>query len=96
MCLIRCASNRRIAMSLFIAGDLTVAPDLSGMVEFLIKRHEKPIIFVAGNHEFYQDKDKWLLNDRLHSMETDRQNIKAVETFSLDWPNRFIALIKIR
>lgn len=77
---------------IIIAGDLTIAPDVAGMVEFLIRRYEKPIIFVPGNHEFYQDKDRWLPIDRLRSMESDRRKIKAIETLSLDWPSRFYCL----
>lgn len=75
---------------IIIAGDLTIAPDLPCMVEFLIRRHEKPIIYVAGNHEFYQDK--WLLSDRYRSMESDRRIIKAIETLSVNWPSRFYCL----
>ncbi|ABS13427.1 metallophosphoesterase [Brucella anthropi] len=47
---------------IMIAGDLNAAPDLHITLEFLIRRYEKPIIYVPGNHEFYQNK--WIMNDR--------------------------------
>ncbi|MFD2651107.1 metallophosphoesterase [Brucella rhizosphaerae] len=77
---------------ILIAGDLNSTPELAETLEFLIRRYEKPIVYVPGNHEYYQDIDRWLLSDRLRSMETDRQIIKAVETLSLDWLNRFYCL----
>ncbi|WP_010658456.1 metallophosphoesterase [Brucella anthropi] len=45
---------------------------------------------MAGNHEFYQNK--WLISDRDRSLEKDRQIIKAIETVSLQWPQRFYCL----
>ncbi len=75
---------------IIIAGDLNAAPDLHITLEFLIRRFEKPIIYVPGNHEFYQNK--WLINDRERSLESDRQTIKAIETLSLQWPQRFYCL----
>ncbi|MBB4096118.1 metallophosphoesterase [Ochrobactrum pecoris] len=75
---------------IMIAGDLTAAPDLPITVEFLIRRYEKPIIYVPGNHEFYQNK--WLIGDRDRSLESDRQTIKAIEALSLQWPQRFYCL----
>lgn len=75
---------------IIIAGDLNAAPDLHITLEFLIRRFEKPIVYVPGNHEFYQNK--WLINDRERSLESDRQTIKAIETLSLQWPQRFYCL----
>ncbi|WP_235909068.1 MULTISPECIES: metallophosphoesterase [Brucella] len=75
---------------IIIAGDLNAAPDLHITLEFLIRRFEKPIIYVPGNHEFYQNK--WLMNDRERSLESDRQTIKAIEALSQDWPQRFYCL----
>lgn len=77
---------------IMIAGDLNAAPDLHISLEFLIRRYEKPIIYVPGNHEFYQNK--WFIGDRDRSLESDRQTIKAIETLSLQWPQRFYCLDK--
>lgn len=77
---------------IMIAGDLNAAPDLQVTLEFLIRRYEKPILYVPGNHEFYQNK--WLIGDRDRSLESDRQTIKAIETLSLQWPQRFYCLDK--
>src|SRR5690606_34510270 len=59
-------------------------------LEFLIGRYEKPVIFVPGNHEFYHDR--WQVGDQHRSLERDRSTIKAIETTSLDWPQRFYCL----
>ena len=75
---------------IMIAGDLNAAPDLHLTLEFLIRRYEKPIIYVPGNHEFYQNK--WMMNDRDRSLESDRQTIKAIEALSLQWPQQFYCL----
>ncbi|MDH7790190.1 metallophosphoesterase [Ochrobactrum sp. AN78] len=75
---------------IIIAGDLNAAPDVYITLEFLIRHYEKPIIYVPGNHEFYQNK--WLIGDRDRSLESDRQTIKAIETLSLQWPQRFYCL----
>ncbi|KAB2662419.1 metallophosphoesterase [Brucella tritici] len=75
---------------IIIAGDLNAAPDLHITLEFLIRHYEKPIIYVPGNHEFYQNK--WLMNDRERSLESDRQTIKTIEALSLEWPQRFYCL----
>ena len=75
---------------IIIAGDLNAAPDLHLTVQFLIRRYEKPIIYVPGNHEFYQNK--WLFNDRERSLERDRQTMKTIEALSLEWPQRFYCL----
>lgn len=75
---------------IIIAGDLNAAPDLHLTVQFLIRRYEKPIIYVPGNHEFYQNK--WLIDDRERSLESDRQTMKTIEALSLEWPQRFYCL----
>ncbi|KAB2727401.1 metallophosphoesterase [Brucella anthropi] len=75
---------------IMIAGDLNAAPDIHLTLEFLIRRYKKPILYVPGNHEFYQNK--WLIDDRDRSLESDRQTIKAIETLSLQWPQRFYCL----
>lgn len=75
---------------IMIAGDLNAAPDIHITLEFLIKRYQKPIIYVPGNHEFYQSK--WLIGDRDRSLESDRQTIKAIEILSAQWPQRFYCL----
>lgn len=77
---------------IMIAGDLNAAPDLHLTLELLIRRYEKPILYVPGNHEFYQNK--WIVKDRGRSLEGDRQTIKAIEALSLDWPQRFYCLDK--
>lgn len=76
--------------TIMIAGDLNVATELFETAEFIIRRYQKNVIYVPGNHEFYQDK--WLMSDRYRSMEGDRQMIKAIEAMSLKWPNRFYCL----
>lgn len=75
---------------IIIAGDLTIAPDLADTVEFLIRRYQKLLVYVPGNHELYQDK--WLLSDRYRLMEGDQQTIKTIEAMSLKWLNRFYCL----
>lgn len=76
--------------AIVIAGDLISARDLPFMLEFLIARYEKPIIFVPGNHEFYHDR--WPVGDEYRALESDRTTIKAIETTSLNWPHRFYCL----
>ncbi|MFP1646286.1 metallophosphoesterase [Pontitalea aquivivens] len=76
--------------AIVIAGDLNSAPNLPFIAEFLIDRYDKPIIYVPGNHEFYHDR--WPVGDEHRSLESDRLAIKAVETTSLDWPQRFHCL----
>lgn len=81
------ASDYDITM---IAGDVNIALDLTDTIEYLIRQYEKRIIYVPGNHEFYQDK--WLLSDRYRPMGIERQMIKVIEMLSLNWPSRFYFL----
>src|SRR5690606_38816741 len=76
--------------AMVIAGDLNSAPNLSFLAEFLIDRYVRPLIFVPGNHEFYHDR--WPVGDQHRSLESDRLAIKAIETTSRDWPQRFYCL----
>ena len=69
-----------------IAGDLTYADRVSEVVKDIIYRYHLPIIYVAGNHEFYAS------HQRSSPFETDQLLLKLAERDSESWSHRFHVL----
>lgn len=69
-----------------IAGDLTYADRISEVAKDIIERYQMPIIYVAGNHEYYAS------HQRGSSLETDQLLLKLAERDSETWSHRFHVL----
>lgn len=69
-----------------IAGDLTYADKVSETAKDIIERYQMPIIYVAGNHEFYGS------HQRQSSFETDQLILKLAERDSDNWSHRLYVL----
>lgn len=69
-----------------IAGDLTYADRVSTVAKEIIDRFQMPIIYVAGNHEYYAS------HQRSSSFETDQLILKLAERDSDSWSHRLYVL----
>lgn len=71
---------------IIIAGDLTHADRVSEVAKDIIDRYQIPIIYVAGNHEYYASQQ------RSSSLESDQLLLKLAERDSENWSHRFYVL----
>lgn len=69
-----------------IAGDLTYADCVSEVAKDIIDRYQLPIIYAAGNHEYYGS------HQRGSSFETDQLILRLAERDSDSWSHKLYVL----
>ncbi|MBB6262215.1 putative phosphodiesterase [Paenochrobactrum gallinarii] len=77
-------SNPPEVDAILIAGDLNYASEIQESAKFVIDHYNLPVIFVAGNHEFYQQTS---MPHATHEME-----MAELASRSEDWKQRFYFL----
>nr|WP_313014162.1 metallophosphoesterase [Brucella intermedia] len=69
-----------------MAGDWTHADKIEATVKAFIEKFQMPVVYVAGNHEFYGSLT------RRSSLESDQMILRLAEKASEDWDHRLYVL----
>ena len=69
-----------------MAGDCTHADKIEATVKAFIEKFQMPVVYVAGNHEFYGSLT------RRSSLESDQMILRLAEKASEDWDHRLYVL----